>query len=119
MGVNISLYKTLTFGVSALYTGIAGALSAIVVQFVSPDSFTLVLAVAFLVGMVIGGVGWLPGSILGGAFILFVPNIAEGFSKGLSGAVYGVILLLIVYLMPSGAGGLLLKTVQYFGRRRK
>ena len=119
MGVNISLYKTLTFGVSALYTGIAGALSAIVVQFVSPDSFTLVLAVAFLVGMVIGGVGWLPGSILGGAFILFVPNIAEGFSKGLSGAVYGVILLLIIYLMPSGAGGLLLKTVQYFGRRRK
>ena len=119
MGVNISLYKTLTFGVSALYTGIAGALSAIVVQFVSPDSFTLVLAVAFLVGMVIGGVGWLPGSILGGAFILFVPNIAEGFSKGLSGAVYGVILLLIIYLMPSGAGGLLLKTVQYFSRRRK
>ncbi len=119
MGVNISLYKTLTFGVSALYTGIAGALSAIVVQFVSPDSFTLALAVAFLVGMVIGGVGWLPGSILGGAFILFVPNIAEGFSKGLSGAVYGVILLLIIYVMPSGAGGLLLKTVQYFGRRRK
>jgi branched-chain amino acid transport system permease protein len=119
MGVNISLYKTLTFGVSALYTGIAGALSAIVVQFVSPDSFTLVLAVAFLVGMVIGGVGWLPGSILGGAFILFVPNIAEGVSKGLSGAVYGVILLLIIYVMPSGAGGLLLKTVQYFSRRRK
>ncbi len=119
MGVNISLYKTLTFGVSALYTGIAGALSAIVVQFVSPDSFTLVLAVAFLVGMVIGGVGWLPGSLLGGAFILFVPNIAEGISKGLSGAVYGVILLLIIYLMPSGAGGLLLKTVQYLGRRRK
>ena len=119
MGVNISLYKTLTFGVSALYTGVAGALSAIVVQFVSPDSFTLVLAVAFLVGMVIGGVGWLPGSILGGAFILFVPNIAEGISKGLSGAVYGVILLLIIYLMPSGAGGLLLKTVQYFSRRRK
>jgi branched-chain amino acid transport system permease protein len=119
MGVNISMYKTLTFGVSALYTGIAGALSAIVVQFVSPDSFTLVLAVAFLVGMVIGGVGWLPGSILGGAFILFVPNIAEGISKGLSGAVYGVILLLIIYLMPSGAGGLLLKTVQYFSRRRK
>lgn len=119
MGVNISLYKTLTFGVSALYTGVAGALSAIVVQFVSPDSFTLVLAVALLVGLVIGGVGWLPGSLVGGAFILFVPNIAEGVSKGLSGAVYGIILLLIIYLIPSGAGGLLLKTVQYFNRRRK
>jgi branched-chain amino acid transport system permease protein len=118
MGVNISLYKTLTFGVSALYTGVAGALSAIVVQFVAPDSFTLALSVGFLVGMVIGGVGWLPGSLLGGAFILFVPNIAEGISQGLSGAVYGVILLLIIYVMPSGAGGLLLRTVQYFRRRK-
>lgn len=119
MGINLSLYKTLTFGVSAFYTGVAGALSAIVVQFVAPDSYTLVLAVAFLVGMVIGGVGWLPGSLLGGAFILFVPNIAEEFSKGLSGAVYGAILLLIIYIAPSGAGGLLLKTADYFARRRK
>ncbi len=119
MGVNLRLYKTLTFGVSAFYTGVAGALAAIVVQFVAPDSYTLVLAVAFLVGMVIGGVGWLPGSLLGGAFILFVPNIAEEFSKGLSGAVYGVILLLIIYIAPSGAGGLLLKTVEYFGKWRK
>jgi branched-chain amino acid transport system permease protein len=118
MGVNISLYKTLTFGVSAFYTGIAGALSAIVVQFVAPDSFTLALSIAFLVGMVIGGVGWLPGSVLGGAFILFVPNIAEGVSKGLSGAVYGVILLLIIYVMPSGAGGLLRHAAQYFTRRK-
>ncbi|WP_088343395.1 MULTISPECIES: branched-chain amino acid ABC transporter permease [Rhodomicrobium] len=119
MGINLSLYKTLTFGVSAFYTGVAGALSAIVVQFVAPDSYTLVLAVAFLVGMVIGGVGWLPGSLIGGAFILFVPNIAEGVSKGLSGAVYGIILLLIIYIAPSGVGGLLHKTADYFARRRK
>lgn len=117
MGVNISLYKTMTFGVSALYTGVAGALSAIVIQFVAPDSFTFALSVALLVGMVIGGVGWLPGSLLGGAFILFVPNIAEGVSKGLSGAVYGVILLLIIYAMPSGAGGLLRHAVRYLRRR--
>ena len=43
MGINISLYKALTFGVSALYTGVAGALGAIVIQFVAPDSFTFVL----------------------------------------------------------------------------
>jgi branched-chain amino acid transport system permease protein len=105
MGVNSALYKTLTFGVSALYTGIAGALGAIIVQFVAPDSFTLVLSIAFLVGLVVGGVGWLPGAIFGGAFVLFVPNIAEGVSKGLSGAVYGVILILLIYLMPTGAAG--------------
>ena len=93
MGINTALYKTLTFGVSALYTGVAGALGAIVVQFVAPDSFTFSLSVALLVGLVVGGVGWLPGALFGGAFVLFVPNIAEQISKGLSGAVYGVILI--------------------------
>src|ERR1700736_3127656 len=56
MGINVSLYKSLTFGVSALYTGIAGALGAIAVQFVAPDSFTFLLSVSLLVGLVIGGV---------------------------------------------------------------
>jgi branched-chain amino acid transport system permease protein len=105
MGINTALYKTLTFGVSALYTGVAGALGAIVVQFVAPDSFTFSLSIGLFVGLVVGGVGWLPGALFGGAFVLFVPNIAEHFSKGLSGAAYGVILILLIYLMPSGAGG--------------
>ncbi|MFL5197940.1 MAG: branched-chain amino acid ABC transporter permease [Microvirga sp.] len=105
MGINTALYKTLTFGVSALYTGVAGALGAIVVQFVAPDSFTFSLSIAFLVGLVVGGVGWIPGALFGGAFVLFVPNIAEHISKGLSSAAYGVILILLIYLMPSGAGG--------------
>jgi branched-chain amino acid transport system permease protein len=61
MGINTALYKTLTFGVSALYTGVAGALGAIVVQFVAPDSFSFFLSVSFLVGLVIGGVGSIPG----------------------------------------------------------
>jgi branched-chain amino acid transport system permease protein len=56
MGVNSALFKTLTFGVSALYTGVAGALGAIVVQFVAPDSFTAGLSINFLVGIVVGGV---------------------------------------------------------------
>jgi branched-chain amino acid transport system permease protein len=106
MGVNTGLYKSLTFGVSALYTGVAGALGAIVVQFVAPDSFTFVLSIGLFVGLVVGGVGWLPGALFGGAFVLFVPNVAESVSKGLSGAVYGVILILIIYVMPSGVAGL-------------
>jgi branched-chain amino acid transport system permease protein len=106
MGINTALYKTLTFGVSALYTGIAGALGAIAVQFVAPDSFTFLLSVSLLVGLVIGGVGSIPGSLVGGLFVLFVPNIAESVSSGLAGAVYGVILLLVIYVMPSGAAGL-------------
>ena len=106
MGINVSLYKSLTFGVSALYTGVAGALGAIAIAFVAPDSFTFSLAIALFVGLVVGGVASIPGTIVGGFFVLFVPNIAEHFSKGLAGAVYGVILLLIIFVMPMGAAGL-------------
>jgi branched-chain amino acid transport system permease protein len=103
MGVDVALYKTLAFGVSAGITGIAGGLGAIAVQFVAPDSFTITLAISLFLGMVVGGVGWLPGSFIGAAFIIFVPNIAESISKGLSGAVFGVLLFVVIFLVPHGA----------------
>jgi branched-chain amino acid transport system permease protein len=106
MGINTALYKTLTFGVSAAYTGVAGALGAVAIQFVAPDSFTFLLSVSLLVGLVVGGVGSIPGSLIGGLFVLFVPNLAERVSTGLAGAIYGVILLLVIFVMPSGAAGL-------------
>jgi branched-chain amino acid transport system permease protein len=118
MGVNISLYKALTFGVSAFYTGVAGALGAIVIQFVAPDSFTFFFAIALFVGLVVGGVDSIYGALFGGLFVLFVPNIAESISKGLAGAVYGVILILVIYLMPSGAAGLVRLVVSKVARIR-
>jgi branched-chain amino acid transport system permease protein len=105
MGINLSLYKTLTFGVSALYTGVAGALGALAVAFVAPDSFTIFLSISLLVGLVIGGVGSIPGCLFGGLFVLYVPNIANSLSTGLAGALYGVILLLVIFVMPAGAAG--------------
>ena len=99
MGIDVALYKTLAFGVSAGITGVAGGLGAIAVQFVAPDGYTITLAISLFLGMVVGGVGWLPGSIVGSAFIIFVPNIAEGISKGLSGAVFGVLLFLVLELI--------------------
>ncbi len=66
---------------------------------------TFFLAVSFLVGLVVGGVGWIPGALIGGVFVMFVPNLAEQVSKGLAWAVYGVILILVIYLMPTGAAG--------------
>lgn len=114
MGVNNSLYKAMAFGISAAFTGVAGALGAIIVQFVAPDSFTLVLSIGILVGLVVGGVGWLPGALIGGAFLVYVPNVSESISKGLSGAVYGILLILVIYAMPSGAAGLLRAVVTRF-----
>jgi branched-chain amino acid transport system permease protein len=119
MGVNVALYKTLAFGVSAGITGVAGGLGAIAVQFVAPDSFTITLAIQLFLGMVIGGVGWLPGSIVGAAFIIFVPNIAESVSKGLSGAVFGVLLFLVIFLVPHGARQVALVAQQLIGKLKK
>ncbi|HVC56189.1 MAG TPA: branched-chain amino acid ABC transporter permease [Stellaceae bacterium] len=118
MGINAPLYKTLTFGFSALYTGIAGALGALAVQFVAPDSFSLFLSISFLVGLILGGMGSLPGCLFGGLFVLYVPNIAESVSRGLAGAVYGVIMLLVVFAMPSGAAGFTRFAVAYLSRLR-
>ncbi|MGJ4940189.1 branched-chain amino acid ABC transporter permease [Bradyrhizobium sp. HKCCYLS1011] len=119
MGINVALYKTLAFGVSAGITGVAGGLGAIAVQFVAPDSFTITLAIQLFLGMVVGGVGWLPGSFIGAAFIIFVPNIAESISKGLSGAVFGVLLFLVIFLVPHGARQVAMVGQQLLERARK
>ena len=106
MGVNTALYKSLTFGVSALYTGVAGALSAIAVQFASPDSFPIFLSITLLVGVVVGGLASISGAIYGALFIQFVPNLADDISKAAPWAIYGVFLIGFMYLMPSGVAGL-------------
>jgi branched-chain amino acid transport system permease protein len=116
MGINVALYKSLTFGVSALYTGVAGALGAIAVQFVAPDSFTFDLAIALFVGLVVGGVGSIPGTLFAGLFVLFVPNVAEQVSKGLEQAVYGIILIVVIFVMPSGAAGFVRMIVRRISR---
>jgi branched-chain amino acid transport system permease protein len=119
MGVDVALYKTLAFGVSAGITGVAGGLGAIAVQFVAPDSYTINFAIALFLGMVVGGVGWLPGSIVGAAFIIFVPNIAESISKGLSGAVFGVLLFMVIFLIPHGARQVAIVSHQLAARFRR
>ncbi|MFL5269101.1 MAG: branched-chain amino acid ABC transporter permease [Stellaceae bacterium] len=118
MGINQPLYKTLTFGVSALYTGVAGALGALAVQFVAPDSFSLFLSIYFLVGLILGGIGSLPGCLFGGLFVLYVPNIAAEVSRGLAGAIYGLIMLLVIFVMPSGAAGFTRLAVAQLSRLR-
>jgi branched-chain amino acid transport system permease protein len=114
MGVNAALYKTTAFGLSALYAGVAGGLSAFAVGFVSPESFTAPLSFAFLVGIVVGGLASIGGAIFGAFFIEYVPNYADQLSvqfgesaKALPGAIYGVLLILIMAAAPSGAIGLL------------
>jgi branched-chain amino acid transport system permease protein len=118
MGINTALYKSLAFGVSAMYTGVAGALGAIAVQFVAPDSFNVFLSITFLVGIVVGGLASLPGALYGALFIQFVPNIADEISKAAPWAIFGIFLIAFVYLMPTGVAGAV-RMVHERLRRRK
>ena len=118
MGIDTALYKTVTFGISAAYTGIAGALSASAIAFVAPDSFGIFLSIKFLIGLVVGGIGSLLGSVLGGIFYVLVDNSAQSLTQFIRNdlglpfdlsayTVFGVLLIAIIYLMPMGiAGGL-------------
>jgi branched-chain amino acid transport system permease protein len=107
MGIDTALYKSLTFGVSAMFTGIAGALGALVAQFVSPDSFGFFLSISFLVGIVVGGIASISGAVFGAIFIEFVPNIADQISKAAPWAIYGTFLIAFMYLMPMGVAGVI------------
>jgi len=109
MGVNTALYKALTFGVSAAYTGVAGAFSAIAIAFVAPDAFNVFLSITFLVGIVVGGLASVAGVVFGALFIQFVPNWAQDISKAAPWAIYGIFLILMMYVMPRGVwGGIML-----------
>jgi branched-chain amino acid transport system permease protein len=131
-GINIAGYKTLAFGISALYAGIAGSLFGLATGFVSPDTFPVSLSIQLLVGAVVGGLASIPGPLLGGIFAYFLPiesnqlvptltwipsQIASTVIKAGPAVSYGVVLILIMIFAPSGLVGLL--TTAYTRLRRR
>src|SRR5471032_84139 len=109
-------YCLVTMVISAAYTGIAGALSASAIAFVAPDSFNLFLSIKFLIGLVVGGVGALTGSVVGGIFYMLVDNSAQAISTFIKNdlglqfdlsayTIFGLLLIILMYLMPQGIVG--------------
>jgi len=115
MGINVALYKTLTFGVAAGYAGDAGALGGLLSDFVAPDSYGVFFSILLLVGAVTGGLNSVWGAVLGGLLIQFLPDLAGTASGALSFPSYGLILLLLVYLMPQGLAGAGARLLNRFG----
>jgi branched-chain amino acid transport system permease protein len=117
MGIDLGMFKTRTFAVSAMFTGVAGSLGAIAIQFVAPDSFGVFVSIHLFVGLVVGGVASIAGTIFGAIFIEFVPNVAGEVSKAAPDAIYGLILIAVMFLMPAGAAGFLGGIVRRLLRR--
>jgi branched-chain amino acid transport system permease protein len=116
MGIDVAHYKAVVFGISALYTGVAGALHGVIFEFVSPDSFRFELSIAILVGAVVGGIASLPGAVIGGIFVQVIEKYADAAAKQISAAVhlplelepwliYGIALIALMYAMPMGIAG--------------
>jgi branched-chain amino acid transport system permease protein len=122
-GVNPALYKTLAFGVSSFYAGVAGALLVIEVSFVNPDTFPLALSILLLASCVIGGLGALSGTLFGALVIEFLPVYSESpplidaeFSTQAPSVVFGALLIIIVFLLPGGFAGLVRKLGAWLNR---
>ena len=120
-GINLAGYKTLAFGISAFYAGIAGSLFGLAAGFVSPDSFPVGLSIQLLVGAVVGGLASIPGPLIGGIFAYFLPiesnqwvptqtwipsQIASTIEKAGPAVTYGAVLILTMIFASNGMVGL-------------
>ncbi len=136
MGVNLTLYKTLAFAVSAFYTGIAGGLMAFVLGFINPSSFNFILSIYFLAFVIVGGLGSIFGSIMGGVVMTWLmlvldkvqelPYLGEAlvsFSEkwmnaaglpNVASIIFGLIIILLVVFEPLGLYGFWIRTKIYW-----
>ena len=97
-----------------MYAGVAGSLLAIQDEIVNPLTFSFLLSILLLVGAVVGGLGSLPGMVLGALFIQYLPDLSTRVSSapGVPDFVYGAAIILVMILLPSGVGGLLRKLAE-------
>lgn len=119
MGISLQRYKVLAFAFSAMLTGVAGAISALAVRYVAPDSFAMFLSVTLLVGAVVGGVKSIWGVFFGALFMLYVPNIANLVSDSAPWAIYGATLIVIMVFLPDGVASIVGRIRDRSGQRAR
>ena len=111
-GIELPVYKTLAFGISAAYAGVAGSLFVLATNgFAAPDEFGVVLSLQILVGAAVAGLGSLWGVLAGAAFVGLLPSVSSsvpiiGSDHGRD-VVFGAAVILVMLLLPGGFAGLL------------
>jgi branched-chain amino acid transport system permease protein len=121
-GISLARYKTLAFGISAFYAGVAGSLYTIANAYVNPDVFPIILSIYLVVGLAVGGLDSLIGVIAGAGLIYFLQNHADTVARwinqlpalnldpkqpGIPSMIFGAVLIVVMLLLPTGVGGLL------------
>ena len=86
MGINLAWYRTLSFGIASFYAGVAGALYAHYLQFVSVEAFNIGFSIQFLGMVIIGGLGSIMGSLMGAAFMVALPEVVQVGADALAGS---------------------------------
>ncbi|HMD02507.1 MAG TPA: branched-chain amino acid ABC transporter permease, partial [Candidatus Baltobacteraceae bacterium] len=115
-GINPYFYKTLAFGWSAAYAGVAGAILALATAYVSPDAYAFSLSLTLVIGAVLGGLETLWGALLGGLIVEFLPLWAQRVNAAAPAVVYGIALIAVMIVWPGGIAGALGAA---FGRIRR
>jgi branched-chain amino acid transport system permease protein len=121
MGVNLTKYKVLAFGIGSFYAGVAGGLYGYVMEYIHPEHFTFLLSVQYLAMIIIGGLGSILGSIFGAVFITIIPEFIKGFAQFLTLlfpilrdkyddawniAAFGLLIMVFLIFEPKGLFGI-------------
>jgi branched-chain amino acid transport system permease protein len=113
LGINPTRYRAYAFVLSALVTGIAGALQAHIVGHISPGEFGLGRSIEIFAMVILGGIGSLPGSVVGAVFLTFLPHWLSQ-AKLLYTFLYGAALVLVIIFMPYGVWGFFVRLYYRF-----
>lgn len=113
MGVNLVVYKTMAFAISAAITGLAGALLVHQSDSINPSNFTLLTSIELLVMIMVGGLASILGSVLGASLLVTLEHTLTAFVDYQTVAI-GTILILVILFEPMGLRGRWLRMRLYF-----
>lgn len=123
LGINVTRFKTLAFGLSCAITGMAGALYAHFVQAVNYESFLVLISITLLLQVVVGGLGSIHGAILGAIVVVLLPQVIAiggdfmsqnmGISianyPGIDTALFALVIVIMIIYEPRGLYGMWVK----------